>query len=154
MSMGPVVRYADDCSTVADLMPGTSSKCKISSLTVPITVVTPTGSVQLVKDIVPNSDTGKFNLSVTPSGGTAATATDVGDGGSVTKSSITADTVVTLAETAGTGTSLANYTSSLACVNSANQAPVTVTSNQITMPTRRSASSAPTRTRANRRRCS
>ena len=50
------------CSAVTDLMPGTSSKCKISSLTVPITVVTPTGSVQLVKDIVPNSDTGKFNL--------------------------------------------------------------------------------------------
>jgi len=122
------------CSAVTDLMPGTSSKCKISNLTVPITVVTPTGSVQLVKDIVPNSDTGKFNLSVTPSGGSAATATDVGDGGSVTKSSITAGTVVTLAESAGTGTNLANYTPSLACVNSATGASVPVTSNQITMP--------------------
>ena len=49
--------------------------------------------------------------------------------------SITAGTVVTLAETAGTGTSLANYTSSLACVNSATGASVPVTSNQITMPT-------------------
>jgi hypothetical protein len=123
------------CSGVTDLVAGTSSKCTYNQQTVNIDVVTPTGSVQLVKDVVPNSDTGKFNLSVTPSGGAAATATDVGDGGSVTKSSITAGTVVTLAETAGTGTSLANYTSSLACVNSATGASVPVTSNQITMPT-------------------
>ena len=124
------------CSGVTDLMAGTSSKCKVAvAQTVPVTVVTPTGWGQLVMDIVPHSHPGMFNVRGTPSGGRAATATDVGDGGSVTKSNITADTVVTLAETAGTGTSLANYTSSLACVNSATGASVPVTSNQITMPT-------------------
>ena len=122
------------CSGVTDLVAGTSSKCTYNQQTVNVDVVTPTGSVQLVKSLVPANDPGKFNLSVTPSGGTAATVTDVGNAGSVTKSSIIAGTVVTLAESAGTGTSLGNYTSSLACVNSATGASVPVASNQLTMP--------------------
>ncbi|MCC7113192.1 MAG: hypothetical protein IT520_02290, partial [Burkholderiales bacterium] len=124
------------CNGPTDLQAGTGSKCKLTTSTVPITVVTPTGTVQLVKDIVPNGDTGLFNLSVASGASPASTATDVTDGGSVTRSSITGGTVVTLTETAGTGTNLVNYTSVLSCVRSDPQAALTISNgNQITMPT-------------------
>lgn len=112
------------------VFPGTPSKCNINSITVPILVVTPPESVQLVKHLVPTSDPGRFNLAVD-----AVTAANQTEGGSVTKSGIAGGATVQLAETAGTGTSLANYTSSFACVRTDNQASVPVNgSNQITMP--------------------
>ena len=62
---------------------------------------------------------GLFNLSISggsPVGGTNP-ANDVGDGGSTGAVTVTPGATITVAETAGTGTALANYTTNLSCVD-------------------------------------
>jgi hypothetical protein len=72
----------------------------------------PTGTIQVTKSLVPASDAGKFNLLVDGQ----AKATDVGDGG--TTGVVTVPTGShAVGEAAGSGTDLANYTSSLSCTN-------------------------------------
>jgi hypothetical protein len=68
------------------------------------------GKLEVIKDLVPNSDTGLFNLQVDA----VTKATDVGDNGT------TGEVVVpegnhSVGETAGTSTSLASYDSSISC---------------------------------------
>jgi hypothetical protein len=99
-----------------DVQPGTSSKCNTTSFTIPIEVVPPTGTVTVVKEIIGFNDPGLFNLLVNGS----AVASNVGHGGAGTSGIISPGTPVTVTETAGTGTSLGNYTSSLACDNGTN----------------------------------
>ena len=70
-----------------------------------------TNAVTVVKELVGFEDPGLFNLLVNG----IPVAFDVGDGGQGTSGTINAGTPVTVTETAGTGTSLGNYTSSLAC---------------------------------------
>lgn len=98
-------------------------------------------SVTLNKTLVPASDSGKFNLSVTggtpaPSGGTNP-AGNQGNGGSTGAVKVAPSSVITLAETAGTSTLLSNYTTALSCVDgSGTSVPVTGsgTSRTITTP--------------------
>jgi hypothetical protein len=47
-----------------EVFPGTGSKCNSNSLTLPIQVIVQTGSVTLVKALVPTNDPGLFNLLV------------------------------------------------------------------------------------------
>src|SRR5262249_7394194 len=65
-----------------------------------------THSVTLEKDLSPGGDSGKFTLQVNGS----AVATDVGNGGNGSNSSVPVGSTVSIAEVAGTSTDLANYT--------------------------------------------
>ena len=78
-----------------------------------------TGTIKVTKKVVaPAGDTGKFNLLVDG----VAKASDVGDGGTTGVQSVTTGSH-TVGETAGTGTSLANYAASTSCVDKAHPAP-------------------------------
>jgi hypothetical protein len=65
--------------------------------------------VKVVKALEPTSDQGKFNLQIN---GTTQAA-DVGNGGDTGFKEVAAGQQVTVGEIAGTGTSLANYVSSV-----------------------------------------
>lgn len=74
-------------------------------------------TLQLVKELQPTSDTGRFNLAITYNGGTVGTANNVGNNGAT-------DAVVTvpggtyaMAETAAAGTALERYASTWQCVD-------------------------------------
>ena len=67
--------------------------------------------VKVVKALEPTSDQGKFNLQIN---GTTQAA-DVGNGGDTGFKEVVAGQQVTVGEIAGTGTSLANYVSSVSC---------------------------------------
>jgi hypothetical protein len=73
----------------------------------------PTGTIKVTKALVPSSDSGRFNLLVDG----ATKAADVGDGGTTGVVTVPAGTH-TVGESAGTGTSLSDYGSSLMCTNS------------------------------------
>ena len=96
-------------------------------------------SITLNKALVPASNSGVFNLSITGGNPTGVTnpASNQGNGGSTGAVKVDPSTVITLAETAGTSTSLANYTTALSCVDaSATSVPVagSGTSRTITTP--------------------
>ena len=74
------------------------------------------GTLTVVKSLSPSGDPGLFNLQV--DGSTAGTGANVGDGGTTGPQSVTPGTH-TVGETAGTSTSLGNYTSSISCSNGA-----------------------------------
>ncbi len=82
---------------------------------------------------------GLFNLTITggsPSDGTNS-VNNVGDGGSTGPVSVTQGATITVAETAGTGTALANYTTTLSCVDGNGAAVATTgsgTSRTLTAP--------------------
>ncbi len=77
-----------------------------------ITNTRQTGKLEVVKDLIPDSDPGKFNLQI--DGATAGTGANVGDGGTTGEQTLNTGTH-TVGETAGTGTDLANYTKSIEC---------------------------------------
>ena len=78
--------------------------------------------VRLTKALVPTSDPGLFNLSVVPPSATAVqtntgAVANVGHGGTTDWVPVPLGTLITVSETAGTGTSLSNYSSSIACTD-------------------------------------
>ncbi|MDB5743499.1 MAG: conserved repeat domain protein [Polaromonas sp.] len=96
-------------------------------------------SVTLNKALVPVSNGGVFNLSITggsPTGGVNP-ASNQGHGGSTGAVKVNPSSVITLTETAGTSTSLSNYSTAFSCVDgSAASVAVTGsgTSRSITTP--------------------
>jgi hypothetical protein len=74
----------------------------------------PTGTIKVTKKLVPATDSGKFNLLIDG----VAKATNVGDGGTTGTQTVSLGSH-TVGESAGTGSSLLNYDSSLACVDTA-----------------------------------
>lgn len=74
----------------------------------------PAGTIEVRKALSPTTDPGLFDLSIAGVEFSAAVA-DVGDGGTTGARSVAPGTF-TVAETAGTGTSLADYTSTLTCL--------------------------------------
>jgi hypothetical protein len=74
----------------------------------------PTGTIKVTKKLVPATDSGKFNLLID---GTVKAA-NVGDGGTTGTQTVNTG-VHTVGETAGTGTSMSNYDSTLSCVDKA-----------------------------------
>lgn len=77
--------------------------------------------VRLDKALSPTTDAGLFNLSISPTvlpAGTAAAA-NVGNGGTTGFATVGLGASVTIGETAGTGTSLADYATTRTCVNRA-----------------------------------
>ena len=91
---------------------------------------TPVGELEVVKDLIPSNNSGKFDLLIEDSGGTPQdAATDVGDGGTTGVNSLTPGDY-DVSEAAGTGTDLSDYNSSIACVDQANgNAPAGSSSN-------------------------
>jgi hypothetical protein len=79
-----------------------------------ITNTRKTGTIKVTKALSPATDAGRFNLLVDG----AAKATDVGDGGTTGAVAVLPG-AHTVAEAAGTATDLANYTSTLACKDTA-----------------------------------
>ncbi|ALN64045.1 hypothetical protein GLA29479_3191 [Lysobacter antibioticus] len=78
--------------------------------------------VRLSKALVPTSDPGLFNLSVVPPSASAVqtntgAVANVGHGGTTDWVPAPLGTLITVSETAGTGTSLSNYSSSIACTD-------------------------------------
>lgn len=82
----------------------------------------PVAIIEVVKDIVPNGNSGLFNLTVDgPGTNDTTTVNNRGDGGTTGLISLTpprnGSANATVSETAGTGTNLSNYSSSISCVN-------------------------------------
>ncbi len=73
------------------------------------------GKVELVKDIVPNTDTGLFNLIINgPEASDTTTVNNLGDNGTTGEAVVKGGTVV-VSETAGTSTALSGYTTTISC---------------------------------------
>ncbi|MDO8266192.1 MAG: hypothetical protein Q7T41_04605 [Candidatus Saccharibacteria bacterium] len=70
-------------------------------------------TVKVVKNTVPTNDNGLFNLKI--EGNTYAT--NIGNSGNTGEIYVDEDDDITVSETAGTGTQLSNYTTSLVCKN-------------------------------------
>jgi hypothetical protein len=77
-----------------------------------------TGTIKVTKKLLPATDSGKFNLQV--DGQTKAA--NVGDGGTTGVQTVNVGTH-TVGETAGTGTSLADYDATTSCVDKAHGGP-------------------------------
>ena len=76
--------------------------------------VVPTGNLTVVKDLNPSDDPGLFNLQIDGS----TLAANVGDGGTTGAQTLNTGSY-DVGETAGTATELANYTSSIDCLDGA-----------------------------------
>lgn len=69
-----------------------------------------TGKLEVIKNLVPSTDTGKFNLQIDG----VTIAADQGDGGTTTEQ-VVSEGNHTVGETAGVGTSLAPYSMGISC---------------------------------------
>jgi hypothetical protein len=85
-----------------------------------------TGTITVDKNLVPSDDPGLFNLSI----GGKDYATDVGDGGTTGKQTLNTGSY-TIGETAGTATTLNDYTTKLACQDE--EGPVTVKEDKVNL---------------------
>lgn len=104
--------------------------------------------VKIIKTLVPAADSGKFNLSV--SGGNPATPAgssnplnDAVNSGTTGFIAVDAAGSITVQEVAGTGTDLANYTTTLNCTLGDGTTAVTLTGSTLTGATRTGAFTAP-----------
>jgi hypothetical protein len=77
-----------------------------------------TGTIKVTKKLLPATDGGKFNLLIDGQ----AKATNVGDGGTTGTQTVTTG-AHSVGESAGTGTSLANYDATTSCVDKAHGGP-------------------------------
>ena len=83
-----------------------------SDIVCTITNTRETGKLEVVKELNPTSDPGKFNLQI--DGNTDPNGANVGDGGSTGEETLNTGTH-NVGEAAGTGTSLTNYSKSIVC---------------------------------------
>lgn len=74
-------------------------------------------TLQLVKELQPTSDTGRFNLAVTYNGTTVSSASNVGNNGSTAAVITVPGGSYVMAESAASGTTLARYVSSWSCAD-------------------------------------
>ncbi len=77
-------------------------------------------TLQLVKDLQPTSDTGRFNLSITYNGNTVGSASNVGNNGATAAIITVPGGSYALAETAAAGTTLTRYASTWQCIDQNN----------------------------------
>ncbi|MGW8185328.1 MAG: prealbumin-like fold domain-containing protein [Candidatus Moraniibacteriota bacterium] len=109
----------DVCNSPLDAFPGAPSKCNCDKgFEIPITV--PYGAyIEVVKDLIPSNDGGKFNLQIDG----VDKKIDASDSGTTGKVSVGAGTSAspgamhTVGETSGTGTVLSDYASSISCID-------------------------------------
>gem|GEM_PF-5225515 len=107
------------CHSQLDTLPGSPAKCNVSSVQVGTIAFLFSASIEVVKDLIPSGDSGLFDLQID----SADQVTDVGDGGTTGAVLVYAGETGnpgsshTVGETAGTGTSLAGYTTTISCVD-------------------------------------
>ncbi len=77
-------------------------------------------TLQLVKDLQPTSDSGRFNLSITYNGSTVGAASNVGNNGATAAVITVPGGSYALAEAAAAGTTLTRYASSWQCLDQNN----------------------------------
>jgi len=77
-------------------------------------------TLQLVKDLQPTSDTGRFNLSITYNGNTVGSASNVGNNGATAVIITVPGGSYALAEAAAAGTTLTRYASTWQCIDQNN----------------------------------
>jgi len=77
-------------------------------------------TLQLVKDLQPTSDTGRFNLSITYNGSTVGSASNVGNNGATAAIITVPGGSYALAEAAAAGTTLTRYASTWQCTDQNN----------------------------------
>jgi len=77
-------------------------------------------TLQLVKDLQPTSDTGRFNLSITYNGSTVGSASNVGNNGATAAVITVPGGSYALAEAAAAGTTLTRYASTWQCTDQNN----------------------------------
>jgi uncharacterized repeat protein (TIGR01451 family) len=77
-------------------------------------------TLQLVKDLQPTSDTGRFNLSITYNGSTVGSASNVGNNGATATVITVPGGSYALAEAAAAGTTLSRYASTWQCTDQNN----------------------------------
>ncbi|WP_159097568.1 DUF11 domain-containing protein [Stenotrophomonas sp. SAU14A_NAIMI4_5] len=77
-------------------------------------------TLQLVKDLQPTSDTGRFNLSITYNGSTVGSASNVGNNGATAAIITVPGGSYALAEAAAAGTTLMRYASTWQCTDQNN----------------------------------
>jgi len=77
-------------------------------------------TLQLVKDLRPTSDTGRFNLSITYNGSTVGSASNVGNNGATAAIITVPGGSYALAEAAAAGTTLTRYASTWQCTDQNN----------------------------------
>jgi len=77
-------------------------------------------TLQLVKDLQPTSDTGRFNLSITYNGSTVGSASNVGNNGATAAIVTVPGGSYALAEAAAAGTTLTRYASTWQCTDQNN----------------------------------
>jgi hypothetical protein len=142
---GTGTSLADYSSALACVLRGTTTPVPTTNAAVTVnpnddvvctfTNTRQTGYLELTKKFVNAPTSAKVNLLATSPGGTpgdVGSATDVGNGGSTGRHLVPTGTY-TLAETAGTGTSLSGYSSALACVLRGTTTPVRTTNAAVTV---------------------
>lgn len=72
-------------------------------------------TLQLVKDLQPTTDTGRFNLAISHNGSTVGSANNVGNNGATAAVVTVPGDTYTLAETAAAGTTLGRYVTTWQC---------------------------------------
>ena len=97
--------WGGDCAAdgTITLLPGDNKTCTITNDDIGPTLT-------VIKQVVPSSDSGLFNLQI--DGATAGTGANVGNGGTTGEVAVNAG-AHTVGETAGTGTNLANYVTAI-----------------------------------------
>ena len=83
-----------------------------SDIVCTITNTRETGKLEVVKNLNPSTDPGKFNLQI--DGNTDPQGANVGDGGTTGEETLNTGTH-NVGEAAGTGTTLTNYQKSIVC---------------------------------------
>ena len=107
------------CLGEDDTLPNTPSKCRAEPVQVGTIEFRLSASIEVCKDVVPNADPGLFDLEVNG----AVELVDAGDGACTGKVTVSAGTTGspgdthTVGESAGTGTSLSTYNSTITCVD-------------------------------------
>lgn len=115
---GGTAQLVDVCSFPSDVPHSDPSDC--------IKTAARTGKLEVIKDLLPSNDTGLFNLQIDGS----TISANVSDGGTTGEQVVSIGSH-TVGETAGTGTSLTDYTSSISCrdLNGLGNPPIASSSN-------------------------
>lgn len=90
-------------------------------------------TLQLVKELQPSSDTGRFNLAITHNGSTVGSASNVGNNGATAAVVTVPGGTYALAETAAAGNTLARYASTWQCTDQSNAVVSSGTGNSFTV---------------------
>ncbi len=107
------------CIDELDTGAETTAKCTCGPIPIVGLVVPETGTIEVIKDLIPTTDSGLFNLLIDD----IAEASNVGDGGTTGAVTVSAGTDVdpgddhTVSETAGTATVLADYDTAISCTS-------------------------------------